>query len=119
MSIKLQNFHKTMGPALGVPLMSMHPSNPSSVFGDFGSTMRSIMDPFDLFGAAQSLTTEIVHAPVAIAHEASTAFTGGISAVGNTVSSLGGNLENTASSLLSSPLVLVGGAALVLILLSR
>ena len=121
MSLKLQSFHRVMGPALGVPLMSMHPSNPtSSAFGDFGSTMRSIFDPFNMFGAARELSHDLIRAPADIAHEASTAFTGGIASVGNAVTGVAGSLENTASSLLSSPMVLVlGGAALLAILSSR
>ena len=121
--MSLHSFHRVTGPALGVPLMSLggsnHPTNHSSVFGDVGSTMRSIFDPFNVFGAMTDLSHDIIRAPVDIAHEASTAFTGGITAVGNTVSNVAGSLENTASSILSSPLVLVGGAALVIILLSR
>ena len=126
MSLKLQNFHRTMGPVLGVPLMSLGGSNQasSSVFGsspfaDVGSTMRSIFDPFDLFGAAKSLTTEIVHAPAAIAHEAGTAFAGVAGSLEKTVTGVAGSIESTASSLVSSPMVLLGGAALVLILLSK
>ena len=117
MSIKLQNFHKTMSPALGVPLMSMHPSNPSSAFD--GISFRTLFDPFNLLGAAQGLSHDLIRAPVDIAHEAGTAFTGGIAAVGNTVTGVAGSLENTASSLLSSPVILIGGAAVLILLLSR
>jgi hypothetical protein len=124
MSLKLQNFHKVMGPAIGVPpLMSMHPSEHSSVFGDFGSTMRGIMDPFDMFGAARDLTHDIVRAPVDIAHEASTAFTGGVRAVGDTITGVAGvagdTVKGLGGDLLSSPLLLIGGAALLLVLLAR
>ena len=118
----MKPFHLVTGPALGVPLMSMHPSNPSSVFGDFGSTMRSVFDPFDLLGGARELSHDLIRAPVDIAHEAGSAFTGGITAVGNTVTNVAheaAGVANNAASLISSPLVLVGGAALVLILLSR
>jgi hypothetical protein len=119
MALKLKNFHVNMGPAIGLPFMSMqHPSEHSSVFGgigDFGSTMRGIFDPFDLFGAAKDLTHDIVRAPVEIAHEASTAFTG----VAHEVAGVAGSLEKAASSILSSPMVLIGGAAVLLILLSR
>jgi hypothetical protein len=65
------------------------------------------------------LSHDLIRAPVDIVHEASTAFTGGITAVGNTVTGLAGSLENTASSLLSSPMVLVGGVAVVLILFTK
>jgi hypothetical protein len=81
--------------------------------------MRSIFDPFDMFGAARELSHDLIRAPVDIAHEASTAFTGGIASVGNAVTGVAGSLENTAASLLSSPLVVVGGAALLIVLLSR
>ena len=126
----MQNFHKTMGPALGIPLMAMSSkpsSDPfSSVFGsvfggvgDFGHAFRSIIDPFDLFGAAKDLTKDIIHAPVEIVHEVGTAFTGGITAVGSTVTGVAASLENTASSIFSSPVILIGGAAVLLILLSK
>ena len=112
-----------MGPALGVPLMSLggsnHPTNHSSVFGDVGSTMRSIFDPFNVFGAMTDLSHDIIRAPVDIAHEAGTAFAGVAGSLEKAATGVAGSLENTASSLLSSPLVLVGGAALVLILLSK
>jgi hypothetical protein len=115
-----------MGPALGVPLMSLGGSNQasSSVFGsspfaDFGSTMRGIIDPFNLFGAARDLSHDLIRAPVDIAHEAGTAFAGVAGSLEKTVTGVAGSLENTASSLLSSPLVLVGGATLLVILLSN
>ena len=120
MSLKIQSFHRVLGPALGVPLMEMHPSNPSSsVFGDVGGIMRSIFDPLDLLGAARGLSHDLIRAPVDIAHEASSAVTSVAGSLGTTVTGVAGSLENTASSLLSSPLVLVGGAALLVILLSN
>jgi hypothetical protein len=122
----MQNFHKTiMGPAFGgIPLRTMALGNTpsSSVFGglgDFGQAFRSVFDPFDLFGVATGLSKEIIHAPVEIVHEVGTAFTGGITAVGSTVTGVAASLENTASSIFSSPVILIGGAAVLLILLSK
>ena len=121
--MSLHNFHRTMSPALVVPLMVMDSTNRSSgqdsPFGDFGSAMRSIFDPFDLFGAAKNLSHEIILAPVDIVHEVGTAFTAGVTAVGSTVTGVAGSLENTAASLLFSPMVMIGGAAVLLILLSK
>ena len=113
--MSLQNFHRNMSPALGIPLMSLSSGHSSSVFDDFGSVMRSVLDPFDLFGAARDITHDVIGAPAAIVHEV----TGGITAVGNTVTGVASSLENTASSILSSPMVLIGGAALILIMISK
>ena len=114
--MSLQIFHRSvLGPALGIPLMSLSSGHSSSVFDDFGSAMRSVLDPFDLFGTAKGLATEVIQAPAAIVHEV----TGGITAVGNTVTGVASSLENTASSLLNSPMVLIGGAAVLIPLLSK
>jgi len=105
-----------MSPALGVPLMSTEPGRQdSSVFGDFGSTMRSIFDPFDLFGAAKDLTHDVIRAPVEIVHEVGTAFTGVAHEAGGAI----GNVAGAAKDIFSSPVLLIGGAAVLLILLSK
>ena len=106
------------GPVLGIP-----PVRPTS---DIGDVFRHIADPFDLFGTAKELATEIIRAPVAIAHEAGNTFTGGIGAVGDTVVGVAheagaavGNVAGAATDIFSSPILLIGGAAVLLILLTK
>jgi hypothetical protein len=117
----MQNFHKNMGqPAFGIPLrtMALGGTSPSSVFGglgDFGHAFRSVFDPFDIFGVVKDLSTEIIHAPVEIVHEVGTALTGVAHEAGGAV----GNVAGAAKDLFSSPILLIGGAAVLLMLLSR
>ena len=99
------------GPALGLP-----PGHPTS---GIAGVIGSIFDPFDMIGTARELASEVIHAPVAIVHEAGNAVTSVANEAGGAVVGVAGSVEKTASSFLSSPVVLIGGAALLLILLSR
>jgi hypothetical protein len=120
-----------MGPALGLVPMTLggHPSSDpfGSVFGGIGDGFSSVFSfPGKVLDTFGGLGHDLIGAPAALAHEAGSAFTGGIGAVGSTITGVAaeaggaiGNVAGAASDLLSSPVLLIGGAALVLILLSR
>jgi len=117
----MQNFHRSMGPVTGIPFMDTAPSDP------FSAVLGSIFSfPGQVVSSIGGLAHDLITLPVGIAHEAGSAFTGGVSAVGGAVTGVAheaggavGNVAGAAKDIMSSPVLLIGGAALILILLSR
>jgi phage-related protein len=131
----MQSFHKTVGPALGIPLMAMS-SNPSSdpfssVFGSvFGGITDAVSTVFggitsgisDVWNLGKDTVNEVIHLPTAVLG----AGTAAIGTAGTTITGVAheaggavGNVTGAAKDIFSSPILLIGGAAVLLILLSR
>ena len=117
----MQNIHRSIGGPIGLQILDTAPSDP------FGAAIGSIFAfPDQVLGAITGVTHDIITLPTNIAHEAGSAFTGGVSAVGGTVTNIAheaggavGNVAGAAKDIFSSPVLLIGGAAVLLILLSK
>ena len=131
--MSMRSFH-VMGPALGMVPMTLggHPSSDpfGSVFGGIGDGIGDAFGsvfsfPGKVLDSFSGLGHDLIGAPAALAHEAGTAFAGGIGAVGSTITGVAheagtavGGIAGAATDLLSSPVLILGGAAVLAILLS-
>jgi len=106
---------------MGIPFMDTAPSDP------FSAALGTIFAfPGQVVSSIGGLAHDLITLPVGIAHEAGSAFTGGVSAVGGAVTNIAheaggavGNVTVAAKDIFSSPVLLIGGAAVLLILLSK
>jgi len=117
----MQNFHRSIAGPIGLQILDTGPSDP------FSAALGSIFAfPGQVLGAITGVTHDIITLPVGIAHEAGSAFTGGIGAVGGAVTGVAheaggavGNFAGAAKDMFSSPVLLIGGAAVLLILFTK
>jgi hypothetical protein len=117
----MQNFHRSIAGPIGLQILDTAPSDP------FSAALGSIFAfPGQVLGAITSVAHDVITLPTNIAHEAGNAFTGGIGAVGGAATNIAheaggavGNVTGAAKDIMSSPILLIGGAAVLLILLSR
>ena len=131
----MQSFHKTVGPALGIPLMAMS-SNPSSdpfssvfgsVFGGIGDAVSTVFGGItsgvsDVWNLGKDALTEVIRLPTAVIGAGTNAITTAGSTITGVAHEAGGavgNVAGAAKDIFSSPILLIGGAAVLLILLSK
>ncbi len=132
----MQSFHKTMGPALGIPLMTMSSSTPSSdsfssvfgsVFGEIGNAVSTVFGGItsgisDVWNLGKDTVNEAIHLPSAVIGAGTNAITTAGSTITGVAHEAGGavgNVAGAAKDIFSSPILLIGGAAVLLILLSK
>ena len=115
------NFHRSIAGPIGLQILDTAPSDP------FSAALGSIFAfPGQVVSSIGGLAHDLITLPVGIAHEAGGAFTGGIGAVGDAVTGVAheaggaiGNVAGAATDIFSSPIVLIGAAAVLLIILSK
>ena len=119
--MSLYSFHRTIAGPIGLQILDTAPSDP------LGSAIGSIFAfPGQFLGAITGVAHDVISLPTNIAHEAGSAFTGGVSAVGGAATNIAheaggavGNVTGAAKDIFSSPVLLIGGAAVLLILLTK
>ena len=117
----MQNFHRTIAGPIGLQILDTAPSDP------LGAAIGSIFAlPGQVVGAVGGLAHDLITLPTNIAQEAGSAFTGGIGALGGAVTGVAheaggavGSVTGAAKDIMSSPVLLIGAGAVLLILLSK
>ena len=117
----MQNFHRSIAGPIGLQILDTAPSDP------FSAVLGSIFSfPGQVVSSIGGLAHDLITLPTNIAHEASNTLVGGIGAVGGAVTGVAheaggavGNVAGAAKDIMSSPVLLIGGAAVLLILLSK
>jgi hypothetical protein len=115
----MRSFHRTSGSPFGiVPMQILGTSTTSSdsIFGGIGDGFNSVFSfPGKVLDTFGGLGHDLIQAPSQLAGAVGSTITGVAAEAGGAI----GNVAGAASDLLSSPVLLIGGAAVLLILLSR